>query len=109
MVAGASDNDPANVGTAAVVGAQTMYRLSWVALLVVPLLAGVGFRWLVLPFGLALAVLLLAGRYGQVVAVLRWVLPGFLAFAAAAVLARPDWPRLIHASAVPALSLAAAR
>ena len=39
MVAGASDNDPTNVGTAAVVGAQTMYRLSWVALLVAPLLA----------------------------------------------------------------------
>jgi Mn2+/Fe2+ NRAMP family transporter len=164
MVAGASDNDPTNVGTAAVVGAQTLYRLSWVALLVAPLLAvvlaiaaqvgmvtrsdlqslarsrygrrvgaallvsvvvvnvvtiaadlqagaagvgllaGVGSRWLVLPFGLALAGLLLAGRYSQVLAVLRWVLPGFLAFAAAAVLARPDW-RLIAASVVPALPL----
>jgi Mn2+/Fe2+ NRAMP family transporter len=165
MVAGASDNDPTNVGTAAVVGAQTSYQLSWVALLVAPLLAvvlaiaaqvgmvtrsdlqslarnrygrrvgavllvsvvvvnvvtiaadlqagaagmgllaGVGFRWLVLPFGLALAGLLLAGRYGQLVVVLRWVLPGFLAFTVAAVLARPDWPRLIDASVVPTLSL----
>jgi Mn2+/Fe2+ NRAMP family transporter len=165
LVAGASDNDPTNVGTAAVVGAQTMYQLSWVALLVAPLLAvvlaiaaqvgmvtrsdlqslarnrygrrvgavllvsvvvvnvvtiaadlqagaagvgllaGVGSRWLVLPFGLALAGLLLAGKYGQLVAVLRWALPGFLAFAVAAVLARPDWPRLIDASVVPALAL----
>ncbi|MGH3397680.1 MAG: divalent metal cation transporter, partial [Streptosporangiaceae bacterium] len=38
VIAGASDNDPTNVGTAAVVGAQTGYRLSWVALLVAPLL-----------------------------------------------------------------------
>jgi Mn2+/Fe2+ NRAMP family transporter len=38
MLAASSDNDPTNVGTAAVVGAQTMYRLSWVALLVAPLL-----------------------------------------------------------------------
>jgi Mn2+/Fe2+ NRAMP family transporter len=165
LVAGASDNDPTNVGTAAVVGAQTGYRLSWVALLVAPLLAvvlaiaaqvgvvaggdlqsltvkrygrrvagvllvsvivvnvitiaadlqagaagigllaGVGSRWLVLPLGLALAGLLMIGRYAQVVAVLRWLLPGFLAFTAAAVLARPDWPRLLQASLVPALSL----
>src|SRR5579875_2753254 len=38
MVSGASDNDPTNVGTAAVVGAQTAYQLCWVALLVAPLL-----------------------------------------------------------------------
>jgi Mn2+/Fe2+ NRAMP family transporter len=165
IVAGASDNDPTNVGTAAVVGAQTGYRLCWVALLVAPLLgvvlaiaaqvgvaarsdlqslarrrygarvagvllvsvvvvnvvtiaadlqagaagigllAGVSFRWLVVPLGLALAGLLLIGRYGQVVAVLRWALLGFVAFAAAAVLAHPDWPRLVAGSLVPALSL----
>lgn len=39
LISGAADNDPTNVGTAAVVGAQTAYRLSWVALLVAPLLA----------------------------------------------------------------------
>jgi Mn2+/Fe2+ NRAMP family transporter len=39
MLAAASDNDPANVGTAAAVGAQTGYQLSLVALLVAPLLA----------------------------------------------------------------------
>jgi Mn2+/Fe2+ NRAMP family transporter len=69
------------------------------------LLAGVSFRWLVAPLGVALAGLLLVGRYGQVVAVLRIVLPGFLAFTAAAVLARPDWPSLVAGSLVPALSL----
>jgi Mn2+/Fe2+ NRAMP family transporter len=165
MVSAASDNDPTNVGTAAVVGAQSMYRLSWVALLVAPLLAvvlqiaarvglvarsdlqsltlkrygrrmaailmvsvvvvnvvtiaadvqagaagigllaGIDFRWVVLPLAAALAGLLLVGRYGQVVAVLRYLLLGFLAFAAAAVLASPDWPRLLSASLVPALSL----
>ena len=165
LVAAASDNDPTNVGTAAVVGAQTGYRLSWVALLVAPLLgvvlaiaaqvgaearddlqsltlkrygpgvaavllvsvvvvnlvtiaadlqagaagigllAGVGSRWLVVPLGVAVAGLLVAGRYGQVVAVLRYLMLGFLAFAVAAVLAHPDWPRLFEASLVPALSL----
>ena len=165
MVSGASDNDPTNVGTAAVVGAQTVYRLSWVALLVAPLLAvvlaiaaqvgmvagsdlqsltlkrygrrvaamllvsvvavnvvtiaadvqagaagigllaGIDFRWIVVPLALALAGLLVMGRYGQVAAVLRYLLPGFVAFTAAAILAHPDWPRLLSASLVPALSL----
>jgi len=165
IVAAASDNDPTNVGTAAVVGAQTAYQLSWVALLVGPLLgvvqtiaaqvgvvarsdlqslalkrygqrlagvllvsvvvvnvvtiaadlqagaAGIGLladvdpRWLVLPLGLALVGLLLIGKYDEVVAVLRYLLFGFLAFGAAAVLAHPDWARLLKASFVPALSL----
>jgi len=165
LISGACDNDPTNVGTAAVVGAQTRYRLSWVALLIGPLLAvvlaiaaqvgmaagsdlqsltlrrygrrvaglllvsvvlvnlvtiaadlqagaagigllaGVDARWLVLPLGLAVTGLLLLGRYDQVLAVLRYLLLGFLAFVVAAVLARPDWPRLIEASLVPALSL----
>jgi Mn2+/Fe2+ NRAMP family transporter len=133
-------------GTAAAVGAQTGYQLSWVALLVAPLLgvvltiaaqvgavarddlqsltrkrygrgvaavllvsvvvvnlvtiaadlqagaagigllAGVGSRWLGAPLGAALAGLLLAGRYGQVVAVLRYLMLGFAAFGP-----RPCW------------------
>ncbi|MGO9504971.1 MAG: NRAMP family divalent metal transporter [Streptosporangiaceae bacterium] len=165
VVSAASDNDPTNVGTAAAVGAQTGCQLSWVALLVAPLLgvvltiaaqvgavarddlqsltlkrygrgaavvllvsvvvvnlvtiaadlqagaagigllAGVDSRWLVVPLAAALAGLLLAGKYEHVVAVLRYLLPGFLAFGAAAVLAHPDWPRLLEASLVPALSL----
>jgi Mn2+/Fe2+ NRAMP family transporter len=39
VLAAAADNDPTNVGTAVLVGARTGYQLSWVALLVAPLLA----------------------------------------------------------------------
>ncbi len=39
LISGASDNDPTNVGTAAVVGATSAYQLAWLALLVAPLLA----------------------------------------------------------------------
>ena len=165
LVSAASDNDPTNVGAAAAVGAQTGYQLSWVALMVAPLLgvvltiaaqvgavarddlqslalrrygrgvaavllvsvvvvnlvtiaadlqagaagigllAGVGSRWLVVPLAAAVAGLLLVGKYAQVVGVLRYLMLGFLAFGAAAVLAHPDWPRLLEASLVPALSL----
>jgi Mn2+/Fe2+ NRAMP family transporter len=69
------------------------------------LLTGVDPRWLVAPLGAALVGLLLVGRYGQVVAVLRYLMLGFAAFGAAAVLAHPDWSRLLAASLVPALSL----
>jgi hypothetical protein len=62
-------------------------------------------RWLAAPPGTALPELLLAGRYGQVVAVLRYLTLGFAAFGVAAVLAHPDWPRLLTASLVPALPL----
>jgi Mn2+/Fe2+ NRAMP family transporter len=165
LISAASDNDPTNVGTAAAVGARAGYQLSWVALLVAPLLAvvlaiagqvgtagrqdlqsltrqrygrgvaavllvsvvvvnlvtiaadlqagaagigllaGVDFRWLVAPLGAAVAGLLLAGRYGQVVTLLRYAMTGFAAFGAAAVLARPQWSQLLRASLVPSLSL----
>ncbi|HEV3282171.1 MAG TPA: divalent metal cation transporter [Acidimicrobiales bacterium] len=165
LISAASDNDPTNVGTAALVGAQTGYRLSWVALLVAPLLgvvqaiaaqlgavtrsdlqsvtvqrygrrvavlllvtvvvvnvvtiaadlqagaAGLGLlvgvdqRWLVVPFGLAVGTLLVLGRYGQVVGVVRYLLVGFLAFGLAALLAHPHWPSLLRGSLVPSLSL----
>src|SRR5271166_7106121 len=155
LVSAASDNDPTNVGTAVAVGAQTGYQLSWVALLIAPLLgvvltiaaqvgavaradlqtltvkrygqrvgavllvsvvlvnvvtiaadlqagaagigllAGVDPRWLVVPLGAALLGLLVIGRYDEVVAVLRYVLLGFLAFGAAAALARPNWSQLL--------------
>jgi Mn2+/Fe2+ NRAMP family transporter len=165
LLAAASDNDPTNVGTAAVVGAQTGYQLAWVAVLIAPLsvvvqtlalrvaaaagndlqslaskrygrrvaglllvsvvvvnvitiaadlqagaagiglLVGIDVRWLVLPLGIGLLGLLLLGRYDEVVGVLRYLLVGFLAFGAAAVVARPDWPRLLRDSFVPTLSL----
>jgi len=69
------------------------------------LLAGVDPRWLVVPLGLALLGLLVVGKYDEVVAVLRYVLLGFLAFGVAAVLARPDWSHVLRASLVPSLSL----
>jgi hypothetical protein len=40
-----------------------------------------------------------------VVAVLRYLMLGFAAFGVAAVLAHPDWPRLLTANLVPALAL----
>lgn len=168
IVAAAADNDPTNVGTAAVVGAQTGYQLCWLAILVAPLLGvvlaiaaqvgvvsrsdlqslararygrvvsgtllvsvvvvnlvtiaadlqagasgiglliGVGSGWIVLPLGLALAALLMAGRYAAIVAVLRYVLIGFLAFGVAAILARPDWGRLLQGTFVPRVPLRSA-
>jgi Mn2+/Fe2+ NRAMP family transporter len=165
VLTAASDNDPTNVGTAVLVGAQTSYQLSWVALLVAPLLAvvlsiaahvgivagddlqslvrkhyglstarllmasvlvvnlvtmaadlqagaaglgalaGTGPSWFVLPLGLALVGLLLAGRYNEVIRVTRYVLIGFLAFGAAAVFAKPDWGLVLRSSLVPALSM----
>lgn len=39
IVSGASDNDPTTVATLAVVGATTVYSLSWLVLLVIPMLA----------------------------------------------------------------------
>jgi len=69
------------------------------------MLAGVDSRWLVLPLGLGLIGLLLVGRYDEVVSVLRILLLGFLAFAVAAYLARPDWSLLIRSSLIPTLSL----
>jgi Mn2+/Fe2+ NRAMP family transporter len=69
------------------------------------LLAGVDSRWLVVPLGLGLVGLLLVGKYDEVVAVLRYLLLGFLAFGAAAVLAHPRWSGLLRSSLVPTLSL----
>jgi len=39
VLTAASDNDPTNVGTAMLVGAQTGYQLSWVTIVVAPILA----------------------------------------------------------------------
>lgn len=165
IITAASDNDPTNVGTAAAVGAQTGYQLSWLTLLVAPLLAvvlsiaaqvgvvaradlqslvlrrygrvasgallisvvavnvvtvaadlqagaagiglltGVSSRLVVLPLGLALTALLLAGRYRLIVAMLRYALAGFLSFGIAALLARPNWHRLAEGSLIPTIPL----
>lgn len=68
------------------------------------LLAGVDYRWMVAPLGCALTGLLLAGRYDQVVGVLRFALLGFLGFGAAAFLAHPDWGQVLRGSLVPTFS-----
>ena len=164
VVAAASDNDPTNIGTAALVGAQTAYQLSWVALLTAPLLsvvlaiaaqvgivarknlqslvlerygkkvsvvflvsvvlvnlvtiaadlqagaAGIGILvgvrsgWIIFPLGLALFGLLFIGKYAEVVTVLRYILIGFLAFGAAAILAKPDWSQVLKASFLPVMN-----
>lgn len=41
VVAGAADNDPTTVGTLAVIGSQTTYALSWLLLLVLPMMASI--------------------------------------------------------------------
>jgi Mn2+/Fe2+ NRAMP family transporter len=165
ILTAASDNDPTNVGTAALVGAQTGYQLSWVALLTAPLLgvvlaiaaqvgivaradlqslvlrrygrkvstlllvsvilvnlvtiaadlqagaagigilAGIGSRWIILPLGLALVGLQLIGKYDAIVAVLRYLLVGFLAFGVAAILAKPDWSEVLKGSFRPITTL----
>lgn len=71
----------------------------------VGVLTGIDFRWLVVPLGLALIGLLLIGKYAEVVGVLRYMLLGFLAFGAAAVLARPDWSHVLRSSLLPTPSL----
>ncbi len=68
-------------------------------------LAGVDYRWLVAPLGVALTGLLLVGKYAEVVAVLRYLLLGFGAFGVAAFMARPDWGSVLRATVVPVLSM----
>ena len=41
MISGASDNDPTTVATMAVIGSTTMYRLSWLTVLIYPMLSAI--------------------------------------------------------------------
>ena len=45
LIAGASDIDPTTVATMAVIGATTVYGLSWLAILIFPILAGTTALW----------------------------------------------------------------
>ncbi len=67
------------------------------------LVAGADSRWLVIPLGVVLVGPSVAGKYAQVVGVLRYLLLGFLAFGVAAFLARPDWSSVLRSSLVPTL------
>ncbi len=65
------------------------------------LLSGINYRWFVVPFAAAVAALLVYGRYTQVSKVLQYVALVFFAYAVAAVMAKPDWAAVLHASLVP--------
>ncbi|MBI4492731.1 MAG: Nramp family divalent metal transporter [Chloroflexi bacterium] len=65
------------------------------------LLVGLEWRWFVLPFALVVAALLLFGSYDEVQHVLRYVLVIFVAYVAAALLARPDWGEVARSTLVP--------
>lgn len=41
MISGASDNDPTTVATMSVIGATTVYRLSWLTILIFPMLTAI--------------------------------------------------------------------
>jgi Mn2+/Fe2+ NRAMP family transporter len=163
-VSGASDNDPTTVATLAVVGASTIYGLSWLVLLVIPMLAIVqtlasrvgavskrgledlvaakygrawalivmfailivniitlaadleggaaalmlifhlDYRWFVVPFAALVAALLVFAQYESTQRWLRFVPIVFLAYVAAAFLARPDWGAVARATALPHFS-----
>lgn len=67
----------------------------------VGLLTHVDYRWFVLPFAAASAALLVFGHYASIENGLRYVALIFLAYIVSAVLARPDWSRVLHDSIVP--------
>lgn len=59
------------------------------------------YRWFILPFAAASAALLVFGHYASIENALRYVALIFLAYIVSAVLARPDWGRVLHDSLVP--------
>jgi Mn2+/Fe2+ NRAMP family transporter len=67
------------------------------------LLTGLPWDWFVLPVALGLGGLLALGSYEQIACVLRCLLLSFLAYLAAAVLARPDWSDVLRHTAIPSL------
>jgi Mn2+/Fe2+ NRAMP family transporter len=161
LIAGAADIDPTTVATLVVIGATTVFGLSWLIVLTLPLLAVIqmisarvgmmsrrdlqgcvaqrfgrwprtallgsvvvvtvitiaadleggaaalgllfhtDFHWWILPLAAAVVGLLLAGSYGAVVAVVKFVLLGLLAYVASALLAHVRWSDVAHATLVP--------
>jgi Mn2+/Fe2+ NRAMP family transporter len=65
------------------------------------LLTGLPDRWFALPFAAATGALLVWGNYGALQRWLRWVLLTFLAYVAAAFLARPAWGDVLRHTAIP--------
>jgi Mn2+/Fe2+ NRAMP family transporter len=161
MLSGAADADPTTVATLAVIGADTVYQLAWLVVLLFPMIAvvlvisttvgvssgrdlmaavadGYGqswrwlllgsvlavnvvtigadleggaaaiglltsldWRWFVLPLSLILLGLLMVGRYDHVERALKYLLLGLFAYAAAAVLAHPNWGAIARGSLIP--------
>lgn len=161
IISGASDNDPTTVATMAVLGASTVYGLSWLLVLVyvflaaiqiisaqvgivakgglqravrqafgkrwgflllaavlavnlvtivadleagaaaLSLLFGLNWRWFVLPFGLAMVLLLLFGSYRAISRVLEFILLVFVAYIVSAFLAHPDWGQVLAHTLIP--------
>jgi Mn2+/Fe2+ NRAMP family transporter len=65
------------------------------------LLTSLDWRWFVLPLSLVLLAVLLVGRYHHVERALKYLLLGLLAYAAAVVLAHPNWGAIARGSLVP--------
>jgi Mn2+/Fe2+ NRAMP family transporter len=165
IISGAADNDPTTVATLAVVGSTTVYALSWLVILVIPmlivvqsisaavgtvcgkgledivrrhygrgwalavmaavlavtvltlgadisggaaalsLLTGVSYQWFVLPFAVAVAGLLVYGKYDAISGILRYVVLVFFAYAVAAFMSHPDWMQILRATFTPQLSM----
>jgi Mn2+/Fe2+ NRAMP family transporter len=164
MISGASDNDPTTVATMAVIGSTTIYRLSWLTILVYPMLSAiqiisarigavtkrglqadvarlygrgwgfvlllslvtvnivtlaadleggaaslgllfhVSYLWFVIPFALAVLLMLLFGSYRVVQRVLKWVLLVFVAYIFAAFAAHPNWGQVFRDTILPSIS-----
>lgn len=72
------------------------------------LLTGVPGRWFALPFAAVAGALLVWGNHGAIQRALRWVLLIFLAYVAAAFLARPDWGDVLRHTVIPHFALSSA-
>lgn len=165
LISGASDNDPTTVGTMTVLGSTTVYALSWLTILLFPMLAAiqmisaqvgvvcqdgledivrrrwgrgwglvllvsvaavsvvtiaadieggaaalgilvhVSFRWLIVPFALAMLAVLLFGSYPLIERILRYVLLIFAAYIVSAILAQPDWGAVLRDTLIPSIRL----
>src|SRR5579872_2155053 len=162
IISAASDNDPTTVATLAVIGSTTVYGLSWLVLLAIPMLAvvqaissqvgmvakGSGledivrerygavsavvvllavlvvniltfsadlegggaalqllthlpYQWWIVPLAGLSVVLLIWGNYARIQSILIYIPLAFLAYIAAALLAHPDWRRILVDSFVP--------
>jgi Mn2+/Fe2+ NRAMP family transporter len=161
VVAGASDVDPTTVATVVVIGADSIYALGWLTLLLFPMIAVVqviatrvgvagrrdlptlvadsygpvarwllvatvltvnivtiaadleggaaaigllvhlDWRWFTLPLSVILLTVLLVVGYHEVQRALKYLLLCLLAYAAATIIARPDWGAVARGSLIP--------